>query len=177
MNRPIQISFVAFLFIALSGCNGFEQIDWKQELTTVEQAAEAKANEQKIEQPPVEELAKEFINRLVQEVDHNYKVKDFTSKQALIDYMSEIVSEDAAEKVVSFYYKEKKDGLYIVPTELMPWFVEENEYKLERLDHQTYQLKQMNESNLYGNYEITIMFTYEHQHWKIKSFHIKQHTA
>jgi hypothetical protein len=175
MNKLSIIPFSFFLLITLSGCNGFQHTDWKQELTTLQKSAEAK--EQKIKQPPVEELANEFINRLVQEVDHNYKVTTFTSKQALIAYMSEIVSEELAENVVSFYYKEQEDGLYIVPTELMPWFVKGNDYQLEQLDTRTYELKQINESNLYGKYKITIQFTYQNEKWKIESFHIKQHRA
>jgi hypothetical protein len=175
MNKFLHISFAIFWLIALSGCNGFQYAEWKQDLTVLQR--EAEAEEQNLEQPPVKELANEFINRLVQEVDDHYKVTNFTSKYELMKYMSEIASEELAKKVVNFYYKEQEDGLYIVPTELMPWFVEGNDYQLKQLDKQTYELTQMNESNLYGKYNITIQFIYQNEGWKIKNFHSKQHQA
>ncbi|GAA5417726.1 hypothetical protein Pryu01_02801 [Paraliobacillus ryukyuensis] len=110
-----------------------------------------------------------FMDILVQETDQQYKVKGMSTKQALIKAFNDVASSEVAKKYVDVYYNEKDDGLYIVPTELPPWFVADQDYQKEKISDNKYRIQQSNQSDLYGNYEIELELSYVQQKWKITS--------
>ncbi len=72
--------------------------------------------------------------------------------------MKKITTKEVALPYVEYYYQEKQDGLYIVPTETPPWFQKENNYERTRLDGNIVEISQQNQTDLYGNYMINIQF-------------------
>ncbi|KKE79511.1 hypothetical protein NSA56_16930 [Oceanobacillus caeni] len=113
-------------------------------------------------------LTNEFMDILVQPTDINGRVIDFHTKEELLKEFEGITTKEVAMPYVDFYYKEKGDGLYIVPTETPPWFVAKNEYKIDQINETKVILTQKNQVDLYGDYTIEIEFTYNGD-WKISS--------
>ncbi|WP_347549193.1 hypothetical protein ABFG93_17000 [Pseudalkalibacillus hwajinpoensis] len=140
-------------------------------LFSIENKAEAKTIA--VEKLEVEKLSDEFINRIVQDTDDQYQVKNFSSEEEINNHLREVASEDLAKKITTSYFEERDGALYIVPTELFPWMNSDNPYELTQLNEYEYQLVQSNQSDLYGSYTIEIKFLYEDNHWIIKNFTIK----
>lgn len=118
-------------------------------------------------------LTDKFMKRLVQEVDHDYKVVHFDTKEALEVSFSDISKREVAAEYIDFYYEETVDGLYILPTETPPWFIEKNDYDVIQLDEDRVEVVQENETDLYGRYKITYEFSFDNNDgWKITKINI-----
>lgn len=103
---------------------------------------------------------------LIQKADDNYKVKKYQTKTDLLHAFEEVTTNDVAQPYVDFYYEEKNDGLYILPTEIPAWFVEENAYDIIQMEGNKVKVIQENNSPLHGTYHIEIEFTFQKE-WKI----------
>src|SRR5699024_10292559 len=104
----------------------------------------------------INERMEAFIDILLQEIDDNYKVKGVSTKADLIERFNTITTDEVAWPYVEFYYHETEDGLYIVPTELPPWFIPGEPYELTELENGNILVEQENEVDLYGKYRIVI---------------------
>lgn len=120
----------------------------------------------------IEKRTDQFMDQLVQEVNGNYKVKKYNSKQALLDDFKPFAKQKAAEKYVDYFYQEKQSGLYILPTETPPWFVNGQAYDTIDIDENHKQVIQTNTNDIYGEYTIVITFEYDGQ-WLIKEIEHK----
>lgn len=118
-------------------------------------------------------LTDTFMNEMIQPTDENNKVNQFDTKEELMNHLSQYASEDLSRYYVEGLYEEKKDGLYIIPTELPPWVMKGEPSELVKLDDGNYQLNQENQSDLYGNYSIQVSITMENDDWKIQSAEVK----
>ncbi|GGM36964.1 hypothetical protein GCM10011351_23930 [Paraliobacillus quinghaiensis] len=116
------------------------------------------------------DITNEFMDILVQDVDQDYKVKAIDTKAELINKFKKITTAEVAEEYVSFYYREKADGLYIIPTETPPWFVETEPYHKDIIAENKVKITQENKSDLYGDYTIEIELTYD-ESWKITNIY------
>lgn len=107
-----------------------------------------------------------FINIFLQDIDLEYKVKGISTKEDLIEQYTDIISKEALQPYVDFYFEEDDNGLYIVPTELPPWFVSENPYEMTQLDNGNIIVEQENDIELYGKYQVRIEFSAQ-ENWRI----------
>jgi hypothetical protein len=133
-------------------------------------AEENDTKEQKASQF-TESVAKEkaalFMEALKPEIDENYKVVNFSSKEELISHLSNYVSEDVATYYTDGLFEEKESSLYIIPTELPPWLEEDQPVNIKQLSDTSYRVYQKNTSDLYGTYEITLGYEYVDGKWII----------
>jgi hypothetical protein len=133
-------------------------------------AEENKAGEKKIPEFN-EDLAKKnaslFIEALKQETDENYKVLNYSTKDELITYLTNYVSENIAAYYTDGLFEEKESSLYIIPTELPPWLEEEEPVNIKQLSDTSYRVYQKNSSDLYGIYKITLGYEYIDGKWII----------
>ncbi|MFC0187785.1 hypothetical protein ACFFJY_05760 [Fictibacillus aquaticus] len=120
-----------------------------------------------------EVLAAEFMNRLKQKTDENYKVLRFKNKSGLIHYISEVSSPKVAAYYVNGLYEEKDGALYVIPTELPPWFEEGKPFETVKINENSYHIVQKNSSDLYGSYEITLGAEKKKDKWIITFVHVK----
>lgn len=111
-------------------------------------------------------ITDQFMDMLVQETDQSYKVKAYNTKKELLNDFQSVSTIETAKEYVDFYYKEKEEDLYIVPTSRPPWFQNENNYALEQLSKNHVRIVQENESDLHGNYKLTLELKYDQQ-WRI----------
>lgn len=112
------------------------------------------------------QLTNQFMDILVQDIDHNNRVINYFTKEELLEQFEMIMSKEAAMPYVDFYYEEKVDGLYIIPTETPPWFNQANDYDMMPINENQIKVTQENNSELYGKYIIELIFTYKDE-WKI----------
>lgn len=113
-----------------------------------------------------------FMDMIVQDIDESYRVVNFDTKQELLEAFTEVAHKEVAQPYVDFYFTEREEGLYILPTETPPWFIPENDYDMIELDKTNYIIKQTNDSYIYGEYTIEFKFTYETD-WKITEIAVK----
>lgn len=111
-------------------------------------------------------LTNGFMDILVQDIDSNYKVNHFDTKEELLTEFEKVTTKETARQLVDFYYMEKADGLYLLPTETPPWFLEENDYDMISKDASTVKVVQDNYTELDGNYQLELEFTFDTD-WKI----------
>ncbi|WP_163536608.1 hypothetical protein [Gracilibacillus sp. YIM 98692] len=130
-----------------------EKVEWEG----VGQAAENEKAEA-LSHETIVRLTDQFMELLVQETDDNYRVKHYDTKEALLDAFDPYVKRESAEPYIDYYYEEKADGLYIIPTETPPWFQKDQEYEKIVKDKKTVEIKQTNQTDLYGPYTIIIEF-------------------
>ncbi|WP_070120594.1 hypothetical protein [Bacillus marinisedimentorum] len=167
-------AMTAALFIAAGGLFMFPESTAKApfgHLFPETQVAQATENKEQaaFTEDQAETLLTAFIDKLVQDTDEQYMVKKYQSKQELLNDFGSISKLEVAKTYVDFYYEERDGGLYIVPTELPPWFEKDNPYELKKIDSKKYELYQENTSDLYGSYSITVEFTYENGKWIISN--------
>ncbi|WP_121614855.1 hypothetical protein [Virgibacillus halodenitrificans] len=157
--------FILFSFVNsnyTNPVNAKEGTDVKTEKT---QAA-TEVSSKEISQREITDITSRFIEILIQKADENYKVKKYQTKTDLLHAFEEVTTNDVAQPYVDFYYEEKNDGLYILPTETPAWFVEENAYDIIQMEGNKVKVIQENNSPLHGKYHIEIEFTFQKE-WKI----------
>ncbi|RDW20987.1 hypothetical protein [Oceanobacillus chungangensis] len=113
------------------------------------------------------ELTDRFMNTLVQPIDDNYRVLNYATIDELMDVFSVFIDREVVAEYVNFYFHEEADGIYILPTETPPWFEENNDYKVQQVSENKAMVNQYNESELHGNYTVSIEFTYDGSAWRI----------
>ncbi|MBP2076429.1 hypothetical protein [Oceanobacillus polygoni] len=118
-------------------------------------------------------LTNTFMDILVQDVDNDYKVIQFQRKAELLHAFEQVATKDVAKDFVDFYYMEESDGMYILPTETPPWFIEENDYDMITIDASTVKVMQENTTDLYGDYKVEFEFTYDNG-WRITDINYHQ---
>ncbi|MFD1040178.1 hypothetical protein ACFQ3N_17535 [Virgibacillus byunsanensis] len=134
--------------------------------TDSEQKEEELQEENTISHEKIIALTNRFMDKLVQKSGNNYKVANYHTKTELLDDFKEVASRDVANEYIEYYYQEKADGLYIVPTETPPWFNEKNDYDVVQLENNRVKVSQNNTNDLYGSYTVNFEFTYDSD-WKI----------
>ncbi|WP_373893128.1 hypothetical protein ACUL41_06940 [Virgibacillus natechei] len=135
-------------------------------------AEEDQQKEEHITHEEVISLTNNFMDILVQDTDENYKVVNYDTKDELLNAFEQITTRETAKVYVDYFYKEGSDGLYILPTETPPWFMEENEYDMVQLDNKQVKVVQENQSFFYDEYEIEMEFTFDKE-WKITNISIR----
>lgn len=139
----------------------------------ITQPVVAEENQNEKEKVPQfnEDIAKKnaglFMESLKQDIDENYRVINYSSKEELISHLKNYVSEDIAEYYTNGLFEEKESSLYIIPTELPPWLEEEQPVDIKQLSDTSYRVYQKNTSDLYGTYEITLGYEYVDGKWLI----------
>ncbi|MFC3039374.1 hypothetical protein ACFOGI_03860 [Virgibacillus xinjiangensis] len=113
------------------------------------------------------ELTSRFMDLLVQDIDKQYKVINYRTKEQLLQEFENVTDRQTAKPYVDYYYTEKADGLYLLPTETPRWFSEKNSYDMVQLEDDRVKVIQENDSVLYGNYQIEIEFTLKENEWLI----------
>lgn len=108
-----------------------------------------------------------FMDTIVQDIDEHYKVIDFQSKEELYREFDKTATRDVASDYVDFYFEEKDNSLYLIPTETPPWFNPKNDYDMVQLAQDKVMVSQENTSQLYGNYSIQLELTYSDDGWQI----------
>ncbi|WP_164668295.1 hypothetical protein [Virgibacillus doumboii] len=111
-------------------------------------------------------LTEEFMDILVQDTNNQYKVIHFDTKEALLKEFERVTIRNVAAKYVDYYFQEKKNGLFIRPTETPPWFNAGNDYDMIKVEDNVVKVVQKNKTDLYGAYTVKFEFTYDNQ-WKI----------
>lgn len=114
----------------------------------------------------VVELTDQFMEILVQEIDHNNKVLNYDTKDALLESFRSVASKEIGETYIDFYYNETTEGLYVIPTEIPPRFNKKNDYNMIQLNNKQVKVIQENQSDLYGNHQIEYEFSFD-DGWKI----------
>lgn len=107
-----------------------------------------------------------LMDTLIQDVDNNYKVQAYDTREGLQQAFEQHTSQSLAEQFVDYYFIEKSDGMYIIPMESPSWFQEENDYDMIKKDENTIQLIQDNYNEMVGEYTLVVDFTFQ-QDWKI----------
>ncbi|MDZ7836710.1 MAG: hypothetical protein U5N58_01540 [Actinomycetota bacterium] len=119
------------------------------------------------EEPPIEYLIEEFEARLIQEVEEDYKVKKFNSKQELVNHLSEITTERLAYQYVQEFYQEQEGKLYIIPRDGPMWIDTSIPYRSQKISEDKYLVVQENENMLWGNYRVEVTLKQITNQWII----------
>ncbi|SDK08906.1 hypothetical protein [Sediminibacillus albus] len=127
---------------------------------------EKESQPEKLDHEHLTSVTKSFMDKLVQETTESFQVKNFDSKEELIDEFGTIASPSVAEKYIDVYYTEKADGLYLLPTETPPWFQSDSEYEMMDMENGKVKVIQENQTELYGSYKIELELTFTDS-WKI----------
>ncbi|TCT16229.1 S-layer family protein [Natranaerovirga pectinivora] len=118
------------------------------------------------------DLENEFQDRLFQETEEGWVVRDFNNKQDLIDYIAEIADRELVETYVNNYYDYIDGELVLIPKDGPTLIIEDREYQLEIITPKNFQLKQETTTDMIGHYTLTITFHYEDNRWIVTNRHV-----
>ncbi|MBM7554774.1 hypothetical protein [Thalassobacillus pellis] len=138
----------------------------KSEIAHVSTKEKPKSEIKDLDKATIQKRTDEFMEQLVQKTDENFRVLKYDSKEALVESFTPFATKQVAKKYIDFYYKEKESGLYILPTETPPWFVNDVPYDTISIDDKHKRIVQTNDSELYGKYTVTIDLEYDGK-WRI----------
>lgn len=111
-------------------------------------------------------LTGEFMEVILQDVDDDYRVTHYDTKDELLDEFKKLSTREVAEPYIDFYFEENVEGLYIIPTETPPWFNPDNDYDIITSD-KSVRIIQMNETDFDGKYTVEYEFKNSASGWKI----------
>ncbi|GEN88667.1 hypothetical protein MKY30_22830 [Oceanobacillus sp. FSL W8-0428] len=126
-------------------------------------------------QPDKEEIIRVMnglLDTLKQDADDSYKLKDYATEQELTEAFEAYLTTELAEQFVDYYFRVEADGVYVFPTETMPWFQEENEYDMINTSNHSVRLVQENENDMVGSYTLVVEMTLQNG-WKIQDISYK----
>lgn len=129
-------------------------------------AKKKESTEKQLSHDQIVSLTNQFMKILVQDIDSNNKVVNYNTKKELLEEFGKVTTKNVAAEYVDYYYQNKSNGLYIIPTETPPWFNEKNDYDMIQRGENVVKVMQENKSDLYGPYTVEIEFTYNGK-WKI----------
>ncbi|TDQ40298.1 hypothetical protein [Aureibacillus halotolerans] len=143
------------------------------EVTTVSRAINQPSHEQDSMnesslRPIVEQLTSDFMNTLKQNANSDFIVENIHNKEDLYEAFEPIAERDAVKPYIDFFFHEEDGHLYIVPTELPPWFNPNHDFDLTVKSPQSFFITQHTSNELYGDYSIEIWFTNKAGSWKIE---------
>lgn len=132
---------------------------------------QGRSSEQQPTHEQIIDLTNQFMEKLVQEIDGDNQVVQYHTKESLKASFDEIADRKITDEYIDYYYYEdENNGLYIVPTELPPWFIENNKYDVVQLSGNQVKVVQDNQAELYGDYTIEIELTLDvNEKWKISN--------
>lgn len=93
------------------------------------------------------------------------EIKNYKSKQALVEDVSEIASLELAAAFVEEYFYEEDDKLYIVATESPAKILSDSSYELKQVDDTTAVIVQEEENVMRGAYRLTVEFSFQDDKW------------
>ena len=110
-----------------------------------------------------------FIDNLMLPVDDSYRVENVQSIDELFARYHGVATPSVVKPYLDFYFTEEPTGVYLLPTELPPWFEKAYPYQLEAIDQHKISVTQENRHiELYGSYQIKLVFEWiEGQGWII----------
>ncbi|WP_077602165.1 hypothetical protein [Oceanobacillus sojae] len=132
----------------------------------------AEAEETQPDKEEVMRIMNGVLDTLVQEADDSYKLKNYATEQELTEAFEVYLTPELAAQFVDYYFRTEADGVYVIPTETMPWFQEENEYDMINTSNHSVQLVQENENDMVGSYTLVVEMTLQNG-WKIQDISYK----
>lgn len=118
------------------------------------------------------DVTNQFKELLIQDINESYRVINFNTKKELLNAFTQVTTKELAFNYVDYYYIEKEDGLYILPTEGPPGFIPGKDYSMVQLSETEFVIQQTNYSYIYGEYTLEINFTFDTD-WKITGMQVK----
>jgi hypothetical protein len=92
------------------------------------------------------------------ETDVLGQVKDYDSKEALLDAVSEIAVREWVAPAVDEYYLEEDNKLFIIPQGMPPQLIPDQPYELRQINENTWAIVQEAENEMMGAYRLTVEF-------------------
>lgn len=116
-------------------------------------------------EPPVEELEQQFHDLIFQEHEQDYELQNYDSLDALEFDMRSIMVWPLADHYLNQFFYEEDGNVYLVPTEGPIEINFDEDYTLEQISETEYQLTQESSNALWGDYTLTITYSYEAGKW------------
>jgi small nuclear ribonucleoprotein (snRNP)-like protein len=165
-NILFLVPAITILFLSITYHSEIQEVVAENEVQEKETQHERHSEIKALNHEQILQLTDQFMNLILQDVDEAYQVKNYHTKNELLDAFEEIAAREVAKPYVDFYFHEEQGSMYILPTEAPSWFVEENAYDMIQVADNKVKLIQENYIELYGSYTIEIEFTFEGK-WKI----------
>lgn len=103
----------------------------------------------------------------LEKVGQSVEIKNFKTKEALIEDISEIAHESLVTEFVDEFYIEKDGKLFVIsrgaPAKILP----DSPYEFNQIDDFTYEIIQDEADMMRGNYRLRVEFKYIDNQWKI----------
>ncbi|MCT2536530.1 D-alanyl-D-alanine carboxypeptidase family protein [Aquibacillus koreensis] len=178
-----QVVFIlCFLIVTLGGCSGGneeppsdDQKNADQDQSTDHQNGQSDSGEEDdqdqdntLEKAEIERLNQGFRESIVQATDDDQKVKNYASKDELIEDVTKYADQALAKEYVDLYYKEENGNLYLIPKEGPVLLQEEVPYEFGENEDGEYYVSQEDEDALRGSYYFYMTFTQKQDGWVIQ---------
>ncbi|OCA87937.1 hypothetical protein A8F94_08910 [Bacillus sp. FJAT-27225] len=101
-------------------------------------------------------------------IEPDFKLPGFKTKQELYEHLGDHAVLDVLERNLEHHFKEKPDGLYLLPQEGPLYIVPSAPYKTVKLTETSYRFTQVTDSDMHGDdYMVEVWFEYIDGKWLI----------
>lgn len=119
-------------------------------------------------------LTTTYLALIKQPVDEGNHLTEVASMEGLYDLFAEVATPNVSKDHLAYYFSETDRGIYLRPTELPPWFDENQQYDMQRVaDLKVIVRQRITDIELYGPYMIELHFGYDEKKWKITNVKIE----
>ncbi|WP_234987484.1 hypothetical protein [Halolactibacillus halophilus] len=161
--------------VVLTGCvSSQEQVVDEHEKNTGDTPTEKgdqllEENKEPLTETRALEIEAAFFDQLYtpETVGKTNEIKAYQSKKALIEATLAIASRELVTQLVDDYYREEEGLLYVVPKDGPAKLLSDSPMLINRVDEDTYQVSQQNETELRGPYILTVEFSWMDDAWKM----------
>jgi hypothetical protein len=126
--------------------------------------------------PPAltKEKAKELMTRFRQierahakDIGDDYKYKSFSTKKELYSEFTDFMDYSLIDNIFGHMLEEKEDGLYAIPMGSPIYMDEQAPFSIEKINDDTYKLKQNYQSEVHGNVNLEVVYRWTEDKWII----------
>ncbi|QOR67170.1 LysM peptidoglycan-binding domain-containing protein [Cytobacillus suaedae] len=111
--------------------------------------------------------ARESVDSIFESRDENLKMINIESKQELVDHVRSFMSLDFGKWFAETYFKEKDDGLYLIPKDGITWLDTTIPYNVEEVNEREVRVIQERETEMLGHRNMIYTLHYDGDNWVV----------
>ncbi|WP_273126499.1 hypothetical protein [Bacillus weihaiensis] len=105
---------------------------------------------------------------LVNEANENGTLQDIETKDELVNYFKQFMSEDLAIMYANTYFKEESEGVSVKATDAPTWLDLDKPYEVKNVNKQEYIVTQEKDNELTGHIELSYTFKHTGENWIVE---------
>ena len=105
------------------------------------------------------------FNTLIDEAEKDGLLANYNTKKEVVQHFENAMTTEYAEEIVDSYFEERTDGIFLIPTDTLKLFVEEDAFDINQINKENYEIIQERSNELMADIIITFSVTWSDGKW------------